>query len=722
MAKTNLFTVANDTLENVVETLGIKSIWINNFKSITSKHYQLDGKNLLLMGENGIGKTSVLEAIYFALSGKAFDGTAKYDKQEVKPIGSDKDVEVSVKIEFMKNSFTFERKLKEKYSKAGEFKGNDVKLLVNGAVEKNQANAIISLQKYLGIYDIQTRFNETPALKNVDIFELLWNANTLRTMDYKELRAIVVDMVGEVDFKDVINDNQEKYISLVEPLKHHGLDLQALKTSTRNAIFDKKNGLEIQKSILEGVIKEYDERANEVVDTTLLEQAKVEVGILEGKINKLKSSLNQDSDSALKDIESEINETRIKIHERQNELRKEHEETISKLKDSSIEDKIYAKREELGKIRELSFEVASELSEKREALRRLEMTLENKKDTIERNNDELVTLAERFEKIQTPENDEKITCPHCGSVFGRSETADYKKHIEGQLESINDRGVELNELNEALQEGIQALELEVEQQAKEVLKLQKQGDTIGNQKATLEQDIQNLKSQKEQQENKLPTLDFDSDKVIQELNGKIKELNDKKQTLVSDFETAKQQVKVEIYNLTQEKEKYDGILSQETMIKSYKKSAQDKRKELDLLNKKLVDKHGIITLIKELEKDMYERLDKKLENAFGKNIAFKLYKLNVSNGEYDTRMCELYVRDSHDTMVNIKRINTGMFPIRATEVIHKIKEHYNIPQSFIFVDEVSSLDSEHKKMLLAYGEQVFATAVSDSKIIEEKEI
>jgi hypothetical protein len=73
-------------------------------------------------------------------------------------------------------------------------------------------------------------------------------------------------------------------------------------------------------------------------------------------------------------------------------------------------------------------------------------------------------------------------------------------------------------------------------------------------------------------------------------------------------------------------------------------------------------------------------------------------------------------------MVNIKRINTGMFPIRATEIIHKIKEFYKLPTSFIFVDEVASLDSEHKKMLLNYGEQVLATAVSESNKIEEKRL
>ena len=722
MNETNLFTVENDTLENAIKTLGIKSIWINNFKSIQSKHYQLNGKNLLLQGENGIGKTSVLEAIFFALSGKAFDGTSKYDKQEVKPIGSDNDVEVSVKIEFMKDAFTFERKLKEKYSKDGDFKGNDITILVNGAIDKNQSSAIISLQKYLGIYDLQTKFNEDPILKDVDLFELLWNANTLRKMDYKQLRAIVVDMVGEVDFKDIINENQEKYISLVDPLKRHGLDLQALKTSLRNTIFDKKNGLEIQKSVLEGVIKEYDTKANEVVDKELLEQSKIEESILQTKINRLKNSLDGSADKAIKDVDNQINEIKLKIHEQQDILRKQHEQQIAKLKDNSIDDKINDKRNELNKVRENSYDIDREISEKINELDRIKKTIDIKKQTIEINNDELEVLYNKFEKLQNPENDEKIICPHCGSVFGRSETADYKTHVETQLESINEQGQSLNEQNEALSEGIQALELDIEQKAKTILKLQNTSDTMSNQKKALEQDIQNLQIKKQENDNKLPLLDLENDVDIQKYKENIENLEIAKNDLTLDFEGTKQKTKVEIFNLTQEKEKYDGILSQETMSKSYEKSAVEKRKELDILNNKLVETNGILSLIKELEKEMYEKLDTKLVNAFGENIAFKLYKLNVSNGEYDTRMCELYVKDSHGIMVNINRINTGMFPIRATEVVHKIKEHYGIPNSFIFVDEVSSLDNGHKKLLLTYGEQVFATSVSESKIIEEKEI
>ena len=82
-------------------------------------------------------------------------------------------------------------------------------------------------------------------------------------------------------------------------------------------------------------------------------------------------------------------------------------------------------------------------------------------------------------------------------------------------------------------------------------------------------------------------------------------------------------------------------------------------------------------------------------------------------------MCEMYVKDSHDKYVNISRINTGLYPIRWAEFIGIVKKHYNVPQTFVLIDEVSSLDSEHRTLLMGFGEQVLATSVSDNNAIEE---
>ena len=53
----------------------IKSIKLNNFRCHTDFSYDFNEKTAVIIGENGSGKTSILEAIYLALRGKSFRAT-----------------------------------------------------------------------------------------------------------------------------------------------------------------------------------------------------------------------------------------------------------------------------------------------------------------------------------------------------------------------------------------------------------------------------------------------------------------------------------------------------------------------------------------------------------------------------------------------------------------------------------------------------------------------
>ena len=53
----------------------IKSIKLNNFRCHTDFSYDFNEKTAVIVGENGSGKTSILEAIYLALRGKSFRAT-----------------------------------------------------------------------------------------------------------------------------------------------------------------------------------------------------------------------------------------------------------------------------------------------------------------------------------------------------------------------------------------------------------------------------------------------------------------------------------------------------------------------------------------------------------------------------------------------------------------------------------------------------------------------
>ena len=81
-------------------------------------------------------------------------------------------------------------------------------------------------------------------------------------------------------------------------------------------------------------------------------------------------------------------------------------------------------------------------------------------------------------------------------------------------------------------------------------------------------------------------------------------------------------------------------------------------------------------------------------------------------------MCDLLVLDGNGALVNIKDLNTGHYPLLSLDFITRVKAHYNIPNSFIFIDEFGVIDSQNRTKLLEFGEQIIATEKSDDKKIK----
>lgn len=718
---------AKETTQKLDRKLTLKNVVISNFKNIAYKEYDLSGgRNLLLEGKNGLGKTNVLEAIYWTLSGVLFDGTAKGDRQELKPKDSDNDVVVSVKLEFEHNGFTFERKMREKYTRDGDFNGNETTLLVNGGVEKNLKNATVALYDYLGINDLVNHFAKDPQLTTINIIELIYNANTLRTMDYKPLRALIIDMVGEVDYKEIINENPEKYAKLVAPIKAHGMDLEATKSSTRNDIFDKENGLNKRVDNMKSIVQEYDEKSKQTVDVDELKVAKENVAKLDDEIHGVETELRSDSDTIDKKYGAKIANVRLKLLEKETELNGKNNIKINTFKQKYDSD-LNSKETSLTTMRNERLSITEKISEINDKKSSVQRTLNNKLDEENNLKKALQSLASKYQEIKSGKNEDganerTMICPHCGVQFKESELGEHKGRLEEELGRIDKEGQATNEKLQGLKEGINTLELDIEVYDNQILEQSKKRDELDKKMELLRKDIETLKATIEQETAKIDIVSVDDDETIITLRKELETIKTEKNKALENIEQHKMDLNAKLTKLKVEKETYKEIVNKENAIKQYKLDKEEAQEKLAKLQKTLQEKEDIVSLIKELEKDMYQKLDEKVGGVFGKNIKFQLYKLNISNGEYDTRMCEMYVKDIHDTFVNIKRLNTGMFPIRATEFIAKIKEHYGIDKSFVFVDEVASLDSNHKKMLLNYGEQVFATAVSESQTIQEKEI
>ena len=94
------------------------------------------------------------------------------------------------------------------FKKDGTYKGTAYDYYVNEALTK-KGQAYEVLYHYLGIKELADKWSKDER-SNIDLIDLLFNVNYIKKVDYKWLRALVIDMVGDVSFTDIINQNPNK--------------------------------------------------------------------------------------------------------------------------------------------------------------------------------------------------------------------------------------------------------------------------------------------------------------------------------------------------------------------------------------------------------------------------------------------------------------------------------------------------------------------------------
>ena len=712
-------TAVESAINKTLAPIRIKSIIIQNYKSINYKEYILEGKSLFLKGKNGLGKTNVLEAIYWALSGVLFDGTAKTERMEIKPKDSTPETETSIKLVFTGgNDFVLEKKLVEKYDSKGNFKGNETSLLINGSpmgIRDGQER----LLELLGLENLQRAFKKDPNLNAIDIMALVYNPSTVTAMDYKQLRALIISIIGDVSFEETIRERVEYYQEVATAWKINGGTLDDLKNVTRNDIHDKNYGLEVEVTKAKAILENYEKEANVELNVDEINEAKVKIGELDKEIKKLHDEQVGGDESVNANYNAKINAKELEISNLKLKLTQEHQALVAKLTDNSIENEIDEKRKSIARQRDERNRINDSINEKNSKKITIEQTVIGKSNELNREKNYLEGYKESYNKLTKPTDDVSYTCPHCNKPFGVSETVEYKSHIMEQKKRVIADGNTCKERVKALEKGIEELNEDKEVILKEILKLQGERTQLDGNISQLNTDIQALETKRAEQRKNLPVLMIDGNVDYQTLMGELNALTMAKNEALSNLTAHKQELSRQIGELEYTRSIHLGTANKEIIRNDNLRKSELKRKELEKTQSKLQAKKELTTLIKELERETYAKLDSRLESVFGKDFTFQLYKENTSNGEYDTRMCEMYVKDSHDKYVNISRINTGLYPIRWAEFIGIVKKHYNVPQTFVLIDEVSSLDSEHRTLLMGFGEQVLATSVSDNNAIEE---
>lgn len=716
----------NQEKETTTETVKAKrstlrNVEITNYRSIKYLNIPMNELGIILQGMNGVGKTSVIEALYFLFSGKLFDGRARLGDQNITPSNMEKGTKTSVKATF-ESGFTFAITLWEEWNDDFSIVKERKSIYeVDGATVRRVGDAYSSLYSELGLSHIMNKYKEDPNLKPIDILRLFYDLRYLREIDYKELRAMVIDVVGDISYTTLINKNATKYSLLVEPLKESNLNLEATKQKLRGEKFgtpQNKSGLEQQISEYETIIQLTQKETTKEIDKTAIENAKQEIAKIDSAISDLKANKRKSDVELVRDIDLKISNLENDLLKAKNVVKEEHDKKVQAIKvaNEKINEplKVFESTKEL--LRQERLQLNEVIQSEDNKLTEKRYKLIDKKRELENHKEKRQTLVEEYKKASNPKS-ELITAPKSKEQFYLHEALEYVEIRNKQIAEITAKGQKEKLAIDGLIEGVETLTFEYDEQEKVVIGYQKQRVELDKKIKSNNETIEQEKAKITSGAKPLPELNFNVESVVS-IEKELAKLNDERKALLTSSVDQELLYNEKIIELENKKEPLQEIVNQEVLLKDSERRLVEYQETLVAKKRRLLEVNQLLTLIKELEKDKYTYIDGLVADKFGDKIKFKLFDYNITDESINTRICDLLVLDGNNNWVNIKDLNTGNYPLSALDFITRLKKHYAIKPSFIFIDEFGVIDNNNRDKLLAFGEQIIATEKSESKKIE----
>lgn len=592
-----------------------KEIRIKNFKGITELYLNFNENKNILEGENGIGKTTVLDAITWCLFGKNFA-----DKQQfpIKPIidGEEKnDLITSVSITL--NETLIERT----WDTATAIKVDGVKFGVNEFKDYLREKFLITDEEF-------------KSLSNIDY---------IPSLHWKDLRSLIMGLVGEIKNEEVYAKGDFDLIK--DKIESVGVD------KTIEDIKETKTNLNNEIKKLTGNI---DQKTNDIQSLVVEES---EVKELETRKVAIKKEIDK------------FNELKIEKASQDEEVRK-----LERMKQEKI-----ANENEKQRLKDLNTEYQRTYDSsnidvailKENKIKQKTNDIENIKKDIERLDLEKSTLiAEREElrskydvEVNKEIKVENSTCTACGQPLPESKIQEVlsklklesKQLINTYVAKAKDKLTRMNEIDVVItsyNERIESLNTEIEK-----VKIQEVD-------STQESPIQiQMKQNIESNNNKIEDLQQQNKKLeesIQILEAKIKE---HKVIEIEDTITLQN----ELEEITKRLAVSDTIKIFKDQLKELENKHQDLLTEKELLNDKeqqlILFNNTRAEMLRERVKHNFKIADFITQEETKDGKLVETFKISINGIEYSALNTGHKILVALDLIDNIQRMKDKRLPI-----------------------------------------------------------
>jgi len=656
---------------------------LTNYRNIEHEVLVFNGNNSKIVGENRIGKTNTLEAIYFLLSNYLLDGSS--DLSAIKPLSdTTKAVQVEGTFEITDGDKVREITLKKVYGEKWvktrgtddvSMQGHYEKYFVNGIETPKEKDFYNLLEEYFGIRnDEKGEVDPTQMLINP-----LYLGNLGESKDWTKLRTYIIKLIGDVEDKEIFEKAPSTKVIEQDLLNALG-KTDMLKKQYKDQIETLNTqllGFDSQVELLEQTSKPTDDE---------VEKAKVEIETIDNKIYDLKTK--GDKDSVVEQLEKEVFElTKTIVAKNQSEFgyyltnstakgKQEHDEKVNNL------------HSEINRYVDFLTDTKLERGKIESQVKAKEVVRDN--------------LLKQYKDIETKiknvDTELVKECPTCHRLFEEEELETRKAEMLTNLTAMKDKIIDEGKKIKSEQE---KLNNEAKAYYQDEVKTQAKIDELKKELVELEKETFEKPVFKESDE--LVALREKEKKLKSELADKKAKASEK----ASDNYELVMKLESDKINAQKVIDDMNYYERQMTLLDSVKTERQAVSKTLIQVEQK---REALTTYI-------YTKLrvlDEHIAKVFGK-IKFQLIKENI-NGGFDP-VCKPYVYDvdkneSTDTLwksaSKSEKIITG---IAIVEAIRKELDLTELPYLF---DEGGEISSETLHNKFKTNAQIICVRVEDN--------
>lgn len=624
-----------------VELISIK---LEDFRGTQSLELTLDGKDTIVRGANGTGKTTILDAYLWCLTGKDSQGRTDCEikRREEGETLPKVDASVTVVLRVDEEPWTLKRTLHEKWQKPRgateeQFKGNETLTEVNGV-----PTSVTEYSQQVG------------ALIPYDRIITLTMAGYFFTQPWQDMRTQLIEMTGvsreEIERAVVASD--ARFAQLLDKLTGKTLE------GYRREILASKRKTRTELDGIQPRIDQTEKLKPEEGDKTALlgERAKVEY-----KLTKLRASERSRLDS----YQAHLDERKTLLA-RISDLELEQERIVRKAEEERANKASKATSETDEQYNAVVKELATweqSLSRHQDDLNATKERRDNIRALYARSLEGVDSLRLAYSRTATEQYDGTELCPTCHQPLPeeRQEEARQRWHQErtARLERIARDGKESKALADSQKAEIARLTKRTEEIEASVQEATKQVLALKSQRKKLESARQAAEAVRQEQIAKLQSEPLTLPARHEEIATEIKEVRAKLEELAGRTEEQEdEETKAEIAKQEAEMSRIQKLIDD-----CDRRDELDKEiKRLHSVGRDLAQTLADLEAMEQVITDYSQALVQAYEGRIGElfpTLRFALFDYTQAGDRYET--CIPLIGDAHyDTANTASRINAGI--------------------------------------------------------------